>query len=452
MEKSKSKNLTEGTLWDRILIFALPLALTGILQQLFNATDIAVVGNFVGSTAMAAVGANTPLVNLFINFFNGISLGANVVIADAIGRNNKDRVSKAIHTAILLSIAGGVLILILGETLAKYILSLMSVPSDVIDMASLYLKIYSLGMPVIILYNFLAAIFRSMGDTRTPLFALIFGGISNVFFNIFFVVVCHMTVDGVALGTVISNAVSSIILLVKLSGAEEPYKFHFSMLRYDTSSLKSMLSIGVPSGVQGMVFSLSNIIVQSAINSLGSDVMAGSSAAFNVEIMGYFILNSFGQACTTFTAQNNGAGKQDRCKKSLFWAIMLGYAFTIAFCAISLVFSHSILSLFSADENVINVGITRMSYIYIGYLFSVLQETLTGFLRGYGYSLVPAICVLVGVCGTRILWVHSYFWLHTTFASLVMVYPVSLSITASAVFLTLLYYLSKRKIGGVNNN
>lgn len=440
MEKSKSRNLTEGSLWDKILIFALPFALTGILQQLFNATDVAVVGNFVGSEAMAAVGANTPLVNLFINFFNGISIGANVVIADAIGRKDEDRISKAIHTAIILSVAGGILILIFGETLAKNILGLMSVPSDVIDMAALYLKVYSLGMPVIILYNFLAAIFRSMGDTRTPLFALIFGGISNVFFNIFFVVVVHMTVDGVALGTVISNAVSSSILLVKLSHKEEPYTFHFNKLHYDKESLKAMLSIGVPSGVQGMVFSLSNIIVQSAINSLGSAVMAGSSAAFNVEIMGYFILASFGQACTTFTAQNNGAGKLDRCRKSLALSLILGIIFTLAFCGLSLLFSHNILSLFSSDEEVIRVGITRMSYIYVGYIFSVIQEVFTGAMRGYGHSFFPAVCVLTGICGTRIIWVHTYFRMHRTFASLVLVYPVSLSITAAAIFIVWLWY------------
>lgn len=438
-------NLLEGSLWDKILIFAIPYALTCVLQQLFNATDVAVVGRFVGNQAMGAVGANTPLIGLFINFFSGISLGANVVISDAIGRKDNDRIRKSIHTAVLFSIICGVVLIIIGETLAEKILLIMSVPDDVIDMATLYLRVYFLGMPVIILYDFLASIFRSMGDTRTPLLALIIGGISNVFFNLFFVLAVHMTVDGVALGTVISNAVSSLILIGRLIKREEPYRLHFKSLAIDGSSLKSMLAIGVPSGVEGSVFALSNMVVQSAINSLGSTVMAGSAAAWNAEIMGFYVLNSFGQACTTFTAQNNGAGNEDRCKKSLGWSLLLGGILTFITCALTLIFSHPILSLFSNNEEVIKVGITRMEYIFVGYIFSLFQEVLAGALRGYGHSLVPALCALIGICGTRITWVHTYFKAHHTFAALVMAYPVSLSITAAAVAVVWFIYAGQRK-------
>lgn len=440
MKTSKSMNLLEGSLWDKILVFAIPYALTCVLQQLFTATDVAVVGRFVGNQAMGAVGANTPLIGLFINFFSGISLGANVVISNAIGRKDSARIEKAIHTAVLFSIICGVVLIVIGETLAKNILLLMSVPDDVIDMASLYFRVYFFGMPVIILYNFLASIFRSMGDTRTPLLALTLGGIANVFFNLFFVIVIHMTVDGVALGTVISNAVSSIILITILSKREEPYTLHFKKLSIDTQSLKSMLAIGVPSGVEGSIFALSNTVVQSAINSLGSTVMAGSAAAFNTEIIGFYVLNSFGQACTTFTAQNNGAGKEDRCKKALGWSLLLGGIFTFITCALMLIFGHPLLSLFSKNEEVIEVGMIRMEYIFAGYTFNLIQEVMAGALRGYGHSLVPALCALIGICGTRILWVNTYFKVHKTFAALVTAYPVSLCITAIAVVIVWIIY------------
>lgn len=323
MEKTKKKQKTDmlnGSIWDKLIIFALPVAATAMLEQLFNASDIAVVGNFTGelkTAAVAAVGANTPIIGLLVNLFVGISLGANVVIANAIGRGDTQAVQKAVHTSILISVFGGLGIAVVGEIFGKTILSLLNVPSDVFPLALTYLRIYLLGMPVILLYNFEAAIFRSIGDTKVPLTALAVSGVLNVILNLFFVIVLKMNVSGVATATVISNAVSSSILLFRLLRTDKCVKVEFKKLRFDVPCFKRIMKIGLPSGIQSAMFSVSNIVIQGAVNSLGKEVMAASSAAFNVEIFAYYVLNSFSQACTTFVGQNYGAGKVDRCKKTL---------------------------------------------------------------------------------------------------------------------------------------
>ena len=284
MRSGNQIDMLNGSLADKILLYALPLAATGILQQLFNAADIAVVGQFAGKEAMAAVGSNSPLIGLLINLFVGISLGTNVVIATAIGQKKTDIVNKAVHTSILVAIAGGIFLTVIGEILAAPVITLLGVPDDVYSMALLYLRVYLCGMPVILLYNFEASIFRSIGNTRMPLLALIAGGVINVTLNLFFVVILHMTVNGVALATVISNFVSSLILFIKLRHTDAVIRVRKEEFGIDRQTLKRILHIGVPSGLQGMVFSLANIIIQSAINSLGTVVMAASSAAFNLEL------------------------------------------------------------------------------------------------------------------------------------------------------------------------
>lgn len=313
MEKRKRSlaiDILNGPMWDKILRYALPVAATGILGQLFNASDIAIVGNFAeGDTvaAVAAVGANGPVIGLLLNIFIGIALGANVVIANAIGRGDKETVSRAVHTSIVAAVLGGIIVGLLGQLVAEPVLSMLQVPEDVFPLALKYMRIYLLGLPVIFLYNFEAAIFRSAGDTKTPLVALALSGVLNVILNLFFVVVLNKTVDGVAIATVLANVVSSVVLLRRLLRSELFIHVEFKNLRIDWKILWRILKIGVPAGIQGAVFSLSNIVVQSAINSLGKVTMAASSAAFNVEIMAYYILNSFGQACTTFVGQNYGA-------------------------------------------------------------------------------------------------------------------------------------------------
>ena len=320
--KSHQLDMLHGSIWNKLPRFALPVAATAILEQLFNASDVAVVGNFAGdaaekTAAVAAVGANTAIIGLIVNLFVGIALGANVVIANAIGRDDKDAVHRAVHTSILVALLGGAAIAVIGELIAGTLLHSLNVPDDVYPLALLYLRIYLLGMPVILLYNFEAAIFRSIGDTKVPLIALACSGVLNVILNLFFVAVLGMTVNGVAIATVISNALSSLILFIRLIRTDKYIKLEPRSLRIDGQSMKLILKIGLPAGIQSAVFSLSNIVIQSAINSLGKVVMAASSAALNIELLAYYVLNSFSQACTTFVGQNYGAGKIDRCKKTM---------------------------------------------------------------------------------------------------------------------------------------
>ena len=330
MREKQQLDMLHGTIWDKIPRFALPVAATAILEQLFNASDIAVVGNFTGearTVAVAAVGANSAIIGLVVNLFIGIALGTNVVIAHAVGHGDKETVHKAVHTSVVVALLGGVLVALLGELAAAPLLGLLNVPEDVLPMALLYLRIYLAGMPVILLYNFEAAIFRSVGETKIPMIVLMGSGVLNVALNLFFVVVLGMTVNGVAIATVISNAVSALLLYRRLRRTGMDIHLEPKELRIDAAVFRRILRIGLPAGIQSAVFSVSNIIIQSAINSLGTVVMAASSAAFNIEIITCDILNSFSQACTTFVGQNYGAGQIRRCRKTmlLVFAAVLVY-------------------------------------------------------------------------------------------------------------------------------
>ena len=382
--------MVNGSLWDKIPQFALPVAATAILEQLFNASDIAVVGNFSGAAstvAVAAVGANSFIISLVVNFFIGIALGANVVIANAIGRQDEDAVHRAVHTAVVLAVLGGVLVTVPGELAARAVLRLLNVPDEVFPYALLYLRIYLLGVPVILLYNFEAAIFRSVGDTKVPLQALAFSGVLNVALNLFFVIALHMTVNGVATATVLSNAVSSELLFVRLQRSDKSIRLDCRDLRIDRSSLKKILQIGFPAGIQSAVFSVSNIVIQSAINSLGTVVMAASSAAFNIEVVAYDVLNSFSQACTTFVGQNYGAGKLQRCRKTLLLCLLEDAAASGLAIALVLGSGRFLLSIFNRDPEVISIGYTRLTIVFTAY-FSVCCM-----------RLCPAICA-----GSASLW------------------------------------------------
>ena len=429
----KRIDMLNGSLWDKILKFALPLALTGILQQLFNAADVAVVGRCVNSDAMAAVGSNTPVIGLLINLFVGISLGTNVVIANAIGGNDEKTVKSAVHTSVLVAFTGGILICIAGEIISKPMLELLGVPPEVFPMALAYLRVYMIGMPVILLYNFESAIYRSAGDTKTPLITLVISGIINVVLNLFFVMVLKMTADGVAAATVISNFISAMILFFGLVRTNLPIKVEIKRLRIDTTVLKRILRIGVPAGVQSMTFSAANLVIQSAINSLGNIVMAGSSAAFNLEVFAYFILNSFGQACTTFVGQNNGANKPERCRRALMICLLEDFLFTMAAIVMILLFGKDLLWLFNKDNAVIEAGYVRLIYIFGAYTFSLISDVLSGYLRGYGISFFPAIISLVGICGVRIIWIATVFQQNRTFENIMITYPISLGITAAVI-------------------
>ena len=439
--KKHEIDMLHGPIWNKLPLFALPVAATAILEQLFNASDIAIVGNFTGDArtlAVAAVGANSPIIGLIVNLFIGIALGANVVIATAIGCGDEKAVKHAVHTSIVFSVLGGAVVSLLGQFIAAPLLSVLNVPDDVFPYALMYLRIYLLGMPVILLYNFEAAIFRSVGDTKVPLAALAISGVLNVLLNLFFVIVLHMTVNGVAIATVTANAVSAFLLYRRLTRTDKCVRVEWKLLRIDGTSLKRILSIGLPAGVQSAVFSVANIVIQSAINSLGTVVMAASSAAFNIEIIAYDVLNSFSQACTTFVGQNYGAGKIDRCKKTMFLCLIEDFIASAVAIALVLLTGKYILAIFNSDPEVIAIGYTRLLFLFGSYIFTLTYEILSGYLRGFGISLAPAILTLFGVCGVRIFWIKAIFPMHRTFQSILLAYPISLATTTVLIISALL--------------
>lgn len=450
-KKIRKQSMTEGNLWNKILGFAFPLAMTGILQQAFNAADIAVVGNFtgeLGEACMAAVGANTPIINFIINGFLGISLGTNVVIANAVGSKDDETVQKAVHTSMIVALLGGVIVALLGELLAEPIFRMQNISDEAFSMALLYFRIYIAGTPVILLYNFEAAIFRGIGNTRIPFLALVIAGLINVGLNIFFVVFMGRTVDGVATATVISNMISGIVLLLFLKKSKTPARFDEKKLRISGSVLKKILKIGIPSSLQACVFSAANIIIQSAINSLGTLVAAASSAAFNIEIFSYYVLNSFGQACTTFTGQNYGARKFDRCRKSLKLCLLEGIVIEGLMVGFLLFFGRDLIAVFKpGNPELVEIGYVRVMFITTAHLFSLFYDVMSGYMRGYGISLSPALVTMCCICGIRIIWIYTVFEQFRSFASIMAVYPLSLGVNALAIFILLLIKRPAKKYG-----
>lgn len=436
----KRMDMLHGSIGDKTWTFALLLAVTGICQQLFNSADILIMGRFVGKTAMAAVGSNAPVVGIIVTFFIGISLGANVVISQCTGRRDREGVKKAVHTAILTALFGGIIMAILGELAASPLMDILSVPAEVREMSLRYLRIQFLAMPGILMYNFTSAIFRSQGDTRTPFLCLFISGVVKVAASLFFVLVMDMDVGGVAASTVCSSLVSSLLLLSLLSHTSLSIHISLKEAVFDLSMLKEILSVGVPAGLQGAVFSLSNIVIQSAINSLGAEVMAASAAAFNLEIIAYYVINAFGQACTTFTGQNYGAGLLKRCRKILLVTFGQGFCAMVLVCGVVLFFGKPLLSIFSTDEGVIYYGYIRLEYILGAEVLNFIIEMVSGFLRGFGKSLLPAIIVATGICGSRILYVVTVFQWHPDFDTLMAVYPISWLITDIGMTAVLFYY------------
>lgn len=448
-EKRPKLDMLNGSIWNKIPQYALPVAATGILEQLFNASDIAIVGNFTGSqstASVAAVGANSPLIGLILNLFIGIALGANVVIANAVGRKDKKQIHDAVHTSIVAALLGGVLLAILGELLVSTILQQLNVPAEVFPLALRYMRIYLIGMPAILLYNFESAVFRSVGETKMPLIALAFSGVLNVLLNLFFVIVCHRNVDGVAIATVISNVVSSCFLFYKLLKTDKFIHVDIKDLRIEIATFGKILKIGLPAGIQSAVFAIANIVIQAAINSLGTIVIAASSAAFNIEIFAYYIMNSFSQACTTFVGQNYGARQMKRCKKTLALCLIEDVIASAAAILIILFVGRQLLAIFNHDPQVIELGYTRLLLVFTAYIFSMMYELMSSYLRGFGISLVPALLTILGVCGVRIAWVYGVFPSSRTFRTLMMAYPISLSVTAVLIFIALIVYRPSKKL------
>ena len=442
---ARDLDMLHGSLWDKIILFALPLAITGVMQQLLNAADVVTLGKFVGKHAMAAVGNNISMVGLISSLMMGLSLGANVVIAQNIGAKRIDRAHSAVSTAFVLAIAAGIFFCILSEFLVAPIFYFLEVPSSVVDMAETYLRIFLLSLPAISLYNFQAAIFRSKGDTRTPLIALALASGVNILLNLLFVLQFDWGVAGVAAATVIANVVSAIILFHELLKAEGVIKLHLNALIVDREELFEIVRIGLPAGIQGMVFSLSNLLIQAAINSLGADAMAASAAAFTIEINVFCVVNAFGQAATTFVGQNYGAGNIQRCKRATWVSMGLSAIFMQTLCCIILFFAEEFLSLFNSDPEVIRLGVIRLWYIVLPELINVIMEGLSGALRGYGISMTPAVITLICVCGTRVIWVFTAFRHIPTYATLMAVYPISWFITAIFLIAAYSYHMKRLK-------
>ena len=437
--------MLHGSLWDKIIIFALPLALTGVMQQLLNAADVVTLGKFVGKNAMAAVGNNISMVGLIVSLMMGLSLGANVVIAQNIGAQKIDRAHAAVNTAFVLAGVCGIFFCIIAELLVAPIFYFLEVPPSVVEMAETYLRIFLLGLPAISFYNFEAAIFRSKGDTRTPLIALATASGVNILLNLLFVLQFGWGVAGVAAATVLANVVSALILFRALFKETGFIKLHLNAMNIDKGELFEIVRIGLPAGIQGMVFSLSNLLIQAAINSLGADAMAASAAAFTIEINVFCVVNGFGQAATTFVGQNYGAGNLPRCKRATWVSMGLSAIFMQTLCCVILLFAEEILSLFNEDPEVIRLGVIRLWYIVAPEMINVLMEGLSGALRGYGISLTPAVITLICVCGVRVTWVFTAFAKIPTYATLMAVYPISWIITTIILIAAYFYHVKRLK-------
>ena len=438
-----SMDMTHGALWSKILIFALPLAASSILQQLFNSVDTAVVGRFASSQALAAVGSNGSLISLMINLFIGISLGSNVVIAHYIGERSEQNIQSAIHTAIVVALLSGFFVMILGQFIARPVLLLMGTPEDVIELAVLYLRIYLIGMPFIMLYDFGSSILRSTGDSRRPLYSLIVAGVVNTLLNLVLVIVFHMGVAGVAIATVISNVVSSGIVMYILLHESEPIRLNVHKLKINPKELKKILAIGIPAGLQGMMFSIANVCIQSTINSFGSAAIAGSAAALNYEFFSYFMVNAFAQAAVTFTSQNYGAGEYDRCKRIFRISMLLSLVSCGLLSGVFVIGRDFFLRLYTTDEAVLVFANQRILIATTLELLTSIYEISAGAMRGMGHSLLPAIITFLGSCVLRLIWIATACRMVHEFWVLMIIYPISWVVTGIAMMIA--YYCIRRK-------
>ena len=446
MEKVEKKgrgyqiDMVHGPLAGKLLVFAIPLMLSSILQLLFNAADVIVVGRWSGKEALAAVGSNTSLINLMVNLFVGFSVGTNVVVARDLGAGRQDEVRDSVHTSITLSLVSGVVLMALGLLLSRQMLELMGSPEDVIDLAAVYLRIYFCGMPGNMLYNFGAAILRAQGDTKRPLYFLTAAGIINVILNLVFVIIFHLDVAGVALATIISQYVSAVLVLLTLMRDKGPLRVDLRALRLDMKVVRRILQVGLPAGFQGMVFSISNVVIQSSINSFGSTVVAGSAASSNIEGFVYAAMNAFYQTALTFTSQNYGACECKRVNRIMGLCLLYSGLIGLVLGNLAYLFGHPLASIYApGQEEVITQAVDRLSICCTTYFLCGLMDTQVGVLRGIGYSVVPMIVSLVGSCALRLLWVAFIFPLNRTPEMLYLSYPISWIITAATHFAFFLF-------------
>lgn len=444
MSSNKQMDMLHGSLADKILIFALPLAASSILQQLFNSADVAVAGRFAGPDALAAVGGNSSVINLLVNLFVGLSVGANVVIANYIGQKRLDQVREAVHTVITLALCSGIFLLFLGNVIARPILVLIDTPSDVLELAVIYLKIYFMGMPFVMVYNFGSAILRSIGDTKKSLYCLIISGVVNVALNLLLVIRFHLSVAGVAIATVVANGISAGMILYFLTHGAETIRVDMKKLALKKEQLWKIVRIGVPAGLQGMVFSLSNVCIQSAINGFGKHAVAGSAAALNYEFFTYFVTSAFTQAAVTFTSQNYAAKQYDRCKRVFRYSMLLGILITGIMSVIFITGREFFAGIYTDDAVALQYAMIRLMHVELLEFMPCLYEVSGGTLRGMGYSMLPAVLTVFGSCGLRIAWIYTVFRRHRDFAMLMNVYPFTWVVTALLVLGA--YFLIRRRV------
>lgn len=444
-------DMCHGPLFSKIIVFAVPLILSGILQLLFNAADIVVAGRFAGSHALAAVGSTGALINLLVNVFIGLSIGTNVMVARFYGGRQDQDVEETVHTSILTAIISGLFLVFLGVLLARPLLNLMGTPEDVIDHSTIYMRIYFVGMPVMLLYNFGSAILRAVGDTKRPLYYLLVAGVVNVILNMIFVIVFHMGVAGVALATVLSQCISAVMILRCLIHTEASYRLRIKELRIVKDKLAGIARIGLPAGFQGAIFSISNVLIQSSVNSFGSIAMAGNTASSNIEGFIYTAMNAIYQTSLSFTSQNYGAKEYGRMKRVMWICIGLVTGVGLVLGNGVLLFGRQLLGIYSTDPNVIEFGILRMQIIASTYFICGVMDTMVGVLRGMGYSIMPMLVSLTGACAFRVIWIFTVFAADRTLTTLYISYPVSWLITALAHFVCYLAVRNKvyrRNING----
>ena len=422
-------DMCNGTLMDKLISFSLPLMLSGILQLLFNAVDIIVVGRFTGSQALAAVGSTTALINIFTNLFIGISLGANVLAARFYASGKEKEMSETVHTSITLALISGLVMALAGVLLARFALNLMGTPNDVIDQSVLYMRIYFLGMPFFMLYNYGAAILRAVGDTKRPLFFLVISGMTNAALNLVLVIVFHMGVAGVAIGTIVSQLISSILVLRCLYTSNTSYRLYFSKLGIKTQYLKQIFQVGIPAGIQSTVINLSNALLQSSVNSFGSVAMAGYTAANNIFGFLYMSVNAVTQSCMSFTSQNYGVKKLKRMDRVLLDCMILSVGVTLTLGCGAYFFGPELLKIYTSDADVIRCGVEVLAFTTVPYFCCGIMDLLPGALRGMGYSGVPMILSIIGTVGTRIVWIFGLFPAHRSLSFLFISYPVSWILT-----------------------
>ncbi len=428
-DKRYEMDMCNGPLLSKILIFTLPLMASGILQLLFNAADMIVAGRFAGSMALGAVGATSSLVNLLINVFMGLAVGTNVAIAHFYGAGMKKEVSQTVHTSVMLAIICGIFLCVLGISVSRPLLELMDTPAEIIDHSSDYLRIYFLGMPVMLLYNFGAAILRAVGDTKRPLYYLTFAGGINVILNVIFVAIFGMGVRGVAWATNISQAVSAILVIRVLIRSDSVIRLDLKQLKLYKDIVIRIAHVGLPAGFQGAIFSVSNVLIQSSVNSFGAVAVAGNTAAMNIEGFIYNSMNAFSQSAISFTGQNMGARQYSRVKKIMLTCLGCVFITGASMGALAYVFGGRLLAFYSSDADVIQFGLRRMLVIMLTYYLCGMMDVMVGTLRGMGYSIMPMIVSLLGACGFRILWIFTIFRSLHTPESLYVSYPISWFLT-----------------------